>query len=278
LYNFVGRILDNPDDFYEVSVDITRHLYEVSTHPQIKSGDVFVARIEGIILGDRSVDAIGIFKSENKQSFLKLDNASDDFSMSYDDGINIEKLDKGCLILNTGRNEGFRVCMIDKTSKSADAQYWRNDFLCIKPCSDEYHQTHQFMSLCKNYIKDKLPEEFEVSKTDQIDMLNKSVSFFKSNEQFDYTNFTREVIQEPHIIKSFGRYKDDFEQKNALQLGNEFNISDQAVKRQAKIFKSVLKLDKNFHVYIHGDRELIERGFDEEKGMNYYKVYFKEES
>ncbi len=42
--------------------------------------------------------------------------------------------------------------------------------------------------------------------------------------------------------------------------------------------RSVLKLDKNFHIYIHGDRELIERGYDEEKGKSFYKVYFEEES
>ena len=41
---------------------------------------------------------------------------------------------------------------------------------------------------------------------------------------------------------------------------------------------SVLKLDKNFHVYIHGKREYIEKGFDEEKGMHFYQLFFEEES
>ena len=40
---------------------------------------------------------------------------------------------------------------------------------------------------------------------------------------------------------------------------------------------SVLKLDKNFHIYIHGDKKLIEKGFDDGKAMSFYKVYFKEE-
>lgn len=34
---------------------------------------------------------------------------------------------------------------------------------------------------------------------------------------------------------------------------------------------------KIFHIYIHGNKNLIEKGFDEEKSMNFYKVYFKEE-
>ena len=38
----------------------------------------------------------------------------------------------------------------------------------------------------------------------------------------------------------------------------------------------VIKLDKNFHFYVHGSRELIEQGVDEE-GRKFYKIYYKEE-
>jgi hypothetical protein len=56
----------------------------------------------------------------------------------------------------------------------------------------------------------------------------------------------------------------------------EFEIDNKAVKKQAKIFKSVLKLDKNFHIYIHGNRNLIEKGIDED-GRKYYKIFFESE-
>ncbi|MGN6534001.1 MAG: nucleoid-associated protein, partial [Ginsengibacter sp.] len=59
---------------------------------------------------------------------------------------------------------------------------------------------------------------------------------------------------------------------------DSFIISDTAVKKQARVYKSVLKLDKNFHIYIHGNKELIEKGYDEGMKMSYYKVYFKEEN
>ena len=48
------------------------------------------------------------------------------------------------------------------------------------------------------------------------------------------------------------------------------------MKKQARVFKSVLKLDKNFHIYIHGDRNRIERGVDEQ-GRKYYKIYYDQE-
>jgi hypothetical protein len=61
-------------------------------------------------------------------------------------------------------------------------------------------------------------------------------------------------------------------------IPEHFEIAYPAVKKQERIFKSVLKLDKNFHIYIHGDRTLIEKGVDEKTGMKYYKLFYKEES
>ena len=49
------------------------------------------------------------------------------------------------------------------------------------------------------------------------------------------------------------------------------------MKKQARAFKSVLKLDKNFHIYIHGDRNMIEQGIDND-GRKFYKIYYQEEN
>ena len=62
-----------------------------------------------------------------------------------------------------------------------------------------------------------------------------------------------------------------------MELADSFEISAQAVKKQARVFKNVLKLDKNFHIYIHGNREMIEQGVDE-NGRKYYKIYYEEEN
>ena len=62
-----------------------------------------------------------------------------------------------------------------------------------------------------------------------------------------------------------------------MEIHDNFEISAHAVKRQARIFKSVIKLDKNFHIYIHGDRNKIESGIDE-SGRKFYKIYYDQES
>lgn len=45
-----------------------------------------------------------------------------------------------------------------------------------------------------------------------------------------------------------------------------------------RYLRSVIKLDKNFTLYIHGRRDRVEVGEDEERGLRYYKLYFEKES
>jgi hypothetical protein len=102
------------------------------------------------------------------------------------------------------------------------------------------------------------------------------VEYFKTHDTFDKEDFEEEVFQDKGIIKSFQNFDQAYREENELEISDSFEISAQAVKKQSRIFKSVLKLDKNFHVYIHGNRELIERG-EEKDGRKYYKIYFEKE-
>lgn len=83
---------------------------------------------------------------------------------------------------------------------------------------------------------------------------------------------------EETMVNAFNTYKDEFQEKNQVNTYDEFNISNGAFKSNKKIFKSILKLDKNFHVYIHGNKEFIERGYDETRQMHYYQLFFKSET
>ena len=50
---------------------------------------------------------------------------------------------------------------------------------------------------------------------------------------------------------------------------------------QKKKIKNIIKLDTNLELKVLLNKEdgtkNIEKGFDEEKGMSYYKIYFNEE-
>lgn len=53
------------------------------------------------------IDAIGIFKSEHKDTFIKITEHGASYGIESQRGININKLDKGCIIYNTQRNQGM---------------------------------------------------------------------------------------------------------------------------------------------------------------------------
>jgi hypothetical protein len=103
------------------------------------------------------------------------------------------------------------------------------------------------------------------------------MKYFAENENYNEKNFEEEVMQEPEIIEAFQHYKQKYMNGENTVPVEDFGISADAVKNSKKFFKSVLKLDKNFHVYIHGNPDLVEKGFDDKKKMNYYRLFFNEE-
>lgn len=261
-------------DFAENAGHIASHLYEQTRHPAVKDGELFITMFDEISLDDQVCKAIGIFKSERKDSFFKILAEGKSIDIGIEQGISQQKLDKACLILHDGTAEGYRVFTYEHAN--ADTEYWRNDFLGIVPKKDNYQHTKNFLSVCKEFVSEKLPQDFEVTKADQIDLLNKSLDYFKKNKDFEMKDFTKEVFAEPELIKSFKSFKNEYQDEHDLEIEESFDVSTPAVKKQVRNYKSVLKLDKNFHVYIHGDRSKIEQGVEKD-GRKYYKIYFEKE-
>lgn len=274
VFQAVSTIFEDNGSLYEQSKILAQHLYEHSTHPKIKSGEFYTIYFRGF-LNNEPIDVVGLFKSENKDTFLRVQTNEDGIKLQTEEGINIHKLDKGCLIFNRNKEEGYAVSVVDNTNRS-DAQYWIDDFLKLRQRRDAYSNTQDVLTMCKDFVIKELPLQFKVNKTDQADFLNKSVSFFKEKENFDMQEFTDEVITQPDIINSFNQYRNHFQHERDIEIDDQFAISDNAVKKQSRAFKSVIKLDKNFHIYVHGGRNMIEQGEDD-KGK-FYKVYYKEES
>ena len=277
VFVYASRIFDRPNSLYDQSVNLAKHLYDCSTHPKIKGGEFYTVYFKDCLIEGKTVDAIGLFKTESKDTFLKVKSTQEIFEIESENGININKLDKGCLIFNTDREKGFVVTVVDNTNKGDDAIYWVDNFLQLMQRQDDYHNTQNILSLCKKFIIKELPQEFEVSKADQANFLNKSIQFFKDKDSFDIEEFANEVIEQPELIERFHKYKSDYQEQSDVNIVDSFTISNTAVKKQARVFKSVLKLDKNFHIYIHGDKNLIEQGVEQD-GRKFYKIYFKEES
>ncbi len=276
VYASVTSIFNAETEFYQQSVEIANHLYEQSNNPNIKSGELYIVYFRNCNIEEGVCDAIGIFKSETKDTFLKIIQNQNTYQLVGESGINIKKLDEACIVFNVNPENGYKVCILDKTN-TKEAVYWTTDFLGLEPSSDSYFQTANYLELCKNFVKDIYNQENDVPRADQIDMLNRSLNFFKNTDVFSEDRFKQEVVQEPEVINAFENFKYQYETDNKVELPDEFNVSDYAVKDEKKYFKHVLKLDKNFHVYIHGEKKYIRKGYDPDKDMNYYMLYFRNE-
>lgn len=258
-------------DFIEISSQIFKHLQSCSQHHNINDGDVFIAQFQQIEYQGETCGALGVFKFEEKENFIET-STEQNGKLQVKQGFTGKKPEKACLIIRN--SDDFTILVIDAKTET---NYWQNDFIQAKPKQDFVNQTHRVLQLTKNYIVKQIEEDFEVSKADKIDLLNKSVQYFKNHEQFEQEDFEKEVFDDESVIESFRNYNQLNTSEADIQITDSFQISQQAVKKQTRNFKSVLKLDKNFHIYIHGDRKLIENGVDA-NGRKFYKIYYTEEN
>ena len=164
---------------YDFSVDLATHLYENCQHPKIKGGDFIVAHITGLGIGHDIDEAIGLFKIENKETFLTFEHDEEGFDISPVDGVNLRRLDKGALIMNYEREKGYMVAVVDKTNTQG-ASYWIDDYLHLMRRQDSYFQTQNVMELTRNFVAQELPKQFNVNRADQADLLSRTMGFFKN--------------------------------------------------------------------------------------------------
>ena len=281
IYTYCSYVFEDPEaNFYEQSVNILKHLYDKSNHTKIKGGELYVAYFKDCVVDDELLDAVGIFKAENKDTYLKLQlDEEEEWTLDFEQGTDIAKLDKGCLVFNTQAETGYRVVSVDL--KSADAKYWKDDFLTITQVQDNRFQTKAYLDLCKEFGKSAFKEE---DKHERVDFLNRSKDYFEHYKEFDEQEF-KEVIFEDNFerIDAFEAKKQDFQERLGIEdtADHGFYIDKNMVKKAKRGLKNNIQLDTQMEIKIlSSDAQAegyLERGYDEEKGMKYYKIYFNNE-
>lgn len=279
MHNIATSIFQNPNSAHDKSKEIARHLYDQSGHPHIKSGELYVAYLTNVSIDNNVVDAIGIFKSEIKADFIQFDKEESNLKMRLEQGVNLGKLDKGVLIFNYKKEEGYKILTID--SNRYDARYWMEHFLGLDIFEDENFHTKKYLKFCQDFAKEVvLPAE---DKKEEVMFLNRSVDYFAKNDDFEETNFLNEVLDNPDLISEFKNYKVDKGEKYSIEDVSSFPISNKAVTEARKKFKNVINLDTNITIKLdfvnpESADKFIEKGWDEEKQMYYYLCYYNKET
>ncbi len=268
------------EDFLPKSKELLEQLYLCALHPHIKGGELYIAHFRECMVDEVTMEAIGIFKSENKDLYFEVDPNEDatNLNVTLHQGIPVKKLDKGCLVFNTFPEDGYSVMMVDRNSE--DTAYWREDFLGVTRIQDHSFQTQHFLNLTKDFCDEVLAPEKD--KKDQLVFLNRSINYFNKKKEFDLDEFKSNVVEPQHRDR-FEEYRVDYETDTGLPSADEgFQISKFAVRQMKKQFKSVMTLDTQIEIRLltkdaNEAGQYIERGFDEARGMYYYQVFFHAE-
>lgn len=272
VYTYVGRLFEGEGDFHEVSRLLAKILYERSEHPNIKRGDFYVIHFKDCILDGETIDAVGLFKSENKDTYIQIYPVGGSFNIESQTGMSINKLDKGCLIFNTKRDEGYVVCVVDNANRS-DAKYWLNDFLQLKRCEDDLSQTEHAVSLCKTFIS-KLPEEYD--KVTKAVMMNKVMDAL-GGDDVSLANIAESAFAPAGVTESFYSFADDFQTRQETFFKDSFQGKVESIGRRKISTVTKIKLDDNFEINVLGGEENLDRGYDQVRRMRYYTLYFEKE-
>ena len=273
LYVYATSIFQSHDSLIEQSINIAKHLYEVSTHPNIKKGELYVAYIENCEIDGIKTNTIGIFKSETKDFYLNVKPGQNTFNINYKKGVNTKKLDKGCLIFDYGQMRPQRIFIVDTNHN--DALYWKNNFLKVEELQDEYTNTTKILNTCRKFIR----ENPDLEKTSKISFLNNSVQYFESHDKFAFDNFTDFACEDKNHYKAFKSYIEENDLSD--NFNNSFEISKKAVSVVKKKIKNFIKLDSDIEIKIPSKissvEQIIEQGYDTKKQMKYYKIYYTNE-
>lgn len=278
LFKIASEIFSNPESIHENSKKITQHLYDQSMHQHIKSGEVYVSFFEGLQIDNEKVNGIGIFKSEIKQDFLQFLEKENQLEALLQQGVSLNKLDKGCLIFDVKKEEGYKILSVD--SNRYDAKYWLESFLGVDACEDDNFKTKKYLKFCQDFAKEVvLPAE---DKKEEVLFMNRAVNHFAKNDNFQESTFINEVIDNPDLIPEFNNYKMEKAPKYSIEDLTTFPIANTAVSAARKKIKNTINLDTNIQIkldFINPENadKFVEKGWDEEKQMYYYLVYFNKE-
>ena len=278
VYTASTNLFADKDQFVTISKQLAEHFHLKSSSAFAKSGELYVALFQQVPFGDQFVSAIGLFHTSHRESFLQPNITGDGIRLKIEEGIELKKPEKAVLIFNQEVDGGLLTYAYESSaSKQGEGAFWKHTFLQITPLVNSYYNTNAALGMCKLFISNELNEQFETTKSDQIDMLQRSMEYFKTHDNFQIEEFGKEVLHHPEVIDCFNDYKQQYEVAKQVSIDDSFDINLEAVQKQQRQFKSILKLDKNFHVYIHGRKDLMEKGYDEKTGKHYYKLYFDEE-
>ena len=268
------------DGLLEKGCDIAKRLYAKSNHPNIKSGDLCISLVRDIDINGELTRGLCILKSESVVPFLSISTRDGDLELHTEQGINPEKIDKGCLILDHLANKGYYVLTFDRTG--SDSRFWVRDFLGVVPVTDSPFLTNKYAGMAVAFIEKEKKGKPAADDTPPWDNSNAAITYFEEKENFSLREFEDEVLKTPDAKARFAEHRSKIEEEQGHKLDDSFEISKKDVSKARKKIRTSMKLDTGVEIRLKpalADKPdgVLEHGFDEARKMKFIKIYFNED-
>ena len=269
VYAFASEIFEEESSFEQIADDLSYMLYDKANDKSILGGYLFIVYFKNCMVDEIKTDALGFFKAETKDIFLKLNSEGSEISLSSEQGFALNKMDKGCIIFNVEKEDGYRLAVVNKSHSKANIKYWNEDFLHCVPVSSDYLSTQAVLKAIGQFIKEQEGSQFT-----KAFLINKSLQEAQK-DTFDVNEImstvTTDETGKKRIQDLYSTYTGDNDPMP------DFVRPDSLALKKLRL-KSVLKLDDNFEIIFHGGDNRIEKGVDETTGMYYIKLLYEHDS
>ncbi|MEI7908403.1 MAG: nucleoid-associated protein [Verrucomicrobiota bacterium] len=283
MHCLAAAIFADPACLLEKGCDIAKRLYAKSNHPNIKSGDLCMCLIRDIEVNGELTQGLCILKSESVVPFLSISTRDGDLLLSAEQGINPDKIDKGCLILNHQPQKGCHVLTFDRSG--TESRFWVRDFLAVVPITDSPFLTNKYANMAVAFVEQEAkqqPRTDDAPPWGACSAAHDALGYFEGKEKFSLQEFEEQVLKTPEAAARFATHRAQVEKDQGHRLEDSFDISKKDVNKAKKKVSAVIKLDTGVEIHLKSSLAgkpdaVIERGFDDAKGMKFIKVFFNQD-
>lgn len=221
LHSFSGKIFSDPSSFVANSQNIAKHLYSTSTHPNISGGELIVILFSDIISEEYKCNALGLFRIEQKDDYLDVDEKGGNLQLKERSGISLEKIQKGAVILG-GCGQVFAFDSLSQKTK-----YWVENFLKVSPC-----RTPKTCAKIAGTILKAVSNQI----SDPLDRLSFNQKLQENLEKSD--NFSikeiREISQNYVSEETYSGIVNALQNKSGFPISDELTLDKKSFERKTK--------------------------------------------
>lgn len=269
-YRFITKIFDEESCMVQQANNLARHLYEQSIHPNIKIGEFYVVLLDNCEVDGEQTQAIGLFKSEAHETVLTIKMEKNRLVLSSEMGMSLKKLEKGCIVFNVDKENGYKVAVVDNTGSNTDAHYWVDNFLHVKNCDDDFHQTERLMEMCTGFVEQLKDQSVVASAV----AAKKTTAAFATGAAIQVDELADMICQSDEQKQAFDAYRQSYEEEFGC-FAEEINVVKKATSRKPVTRMNTLKLGNDFEVKVlNPDAEIVD-GVDNKRGKKFYTLYYE---